>query len=225
MRTHRLFTLLDLLRGAVRPVSAAVLAGRLGVSSRTLYRDMATLQGMGAPIRGEAGVGYQLEPGFFLPPLHFDPQEMEAVMLGIRMVRARADATLADAAGRASAKLGAIMKAGDGDAYLRLPLRAVSRRTEEGDRAEPHLGGLREAIRARRLLRVVYRDLKERRSERNVRPLGLTVFDEVWLLTVWCEVKSDFRNLRVDRIEDLSDMGVRFRPEKGRRFEDYLETL
>lgn len=217
--------LLDLLRGAVAPVSAAVLAQRLGVSSRTLYRDMATLQAMGAPIRGEAGVGYQLEAGFFLPPLHFDPQELEAIMLGIRMVSARADTTLAEAAGRASAKLGATMKPGDGDAYLRLPLRAVSRRTEAGDRAEPHLGALREAIRARRLLHVVYRDLRDSRSERRVRPLGLTIFDEVWLLTVWCEVKSDFRNLRVDRIDALTDTGARFRPEKGRRFEDYLATL
>lgn len=225
MRTHRLFALLDILRGAVRPLSAEALAQQLGVSARTLYRDMATLQGMGAPVRGEAGVGYQLEPGFFLPPLHFDPQEMEALMLGVRMVRARADPALAEAAGRASAKLGAVMKDAQGDAYLRLPLRAVSRRSTEDENAERHLAILREAIRERRLLKLTYRDLREARSERLARPLGLTVFDEVWLLTVWCERKSDFRNLRVDRIESLADAGVRFRPEKGRRFEDYLSTL
>ncbi len=225
MRTHRLFTLLDLLRGETRPVSAATLAGRLGVSPRTLYRDMATLQAMGAPVRGEAGVGYQLEDGFFLPPLHLDAQEMEAVMLGVRLVRARADATLADAAARASAKLGAAMGDGRREAYLGIPLRAVSRRTEADDGAETHLAILREAIRSRRILRLVYRDLGERQGERLGLPLGLTVFDEVWLLTIWCEAKGDFRNLRVDRIVTLSDTGARFRPARGRRFEDYLATL
>ena len=225
MRIHRLLTLLDMLRGEIRPVSAATLAARLGVSPRTLYRDMVTLQAMGAPIRGEVGVGYQLEDGFFLPPLHLDAQEMEAVMLGVRLVRARADATLADAAARASAKLGAAMGDGRRESYLRIPLRAVSRRTEANDAAEAHLSILREAIRSRRTLRIAYNDLRDRQGERLGRPLALTIFDEVWLLTIWCEAKGDFRNLRVDRIQTLIDTGTRFRPERGRRFEDYLATL
>lgn len=98
MKSLRLFSLLDHLRSARRPVSAESLAQRLGVSTRTIYRDIASLQGIGAPIRGESGLGYQLEKGYFLPPLQFDAEEMEAIMLGLRLLAARrggaADSTM-----------------------------------------------------------------------------------------------------------------------------------
>ncbi|WP_049270436.1 helix-turn-helix transcriptional regulator, partial [Serratia marcescens] len=89
MRTVRLFSILEQLRGRQRPVSAEFLAQALDVSVRTIYRDMSTLQAMGAPIRGESGLGYQLEKGYFLPPLHFDANELEAIILGTRLIAAR----------------------------------------------------------------------------------------------------------------------------------------
>ena len=94
MRTERLFRLLDELRGRRHAVSAQVLAETLGVTMRTIYRDIATLQGMGAPIRGEGGVGYQLEKGYFLPPLRFDDNELDALIIGLRLAAARGDHAL-----------------------------------------------------------------------------------------------------------------------------------
>lgn len=225
MRTLRLFALLDHLRGRLSPVSAETLALDLNVSIRTIYRDMATLQAMGAPVRGEAGIGYQMERGYFLPPLQFDPDELEAIMLGTRLIAARGDSELADAARRVSAKVSATMDGDAGDTYTRLPLRAVSRQSEEDTKASVHLSFLRNAVRERALLDVHYVDLRDVRSQRIARPIGLTVFDDVWLLTIWCETKRDFRNLRVDRIEAVERTGQRFRPEVGKRFEDYLKTL
>ena len=124
MKTLRLFSLLDRLRSASTPVSAEVLADMLEVSPRTIYRDMATLVAMGAPVRGEAGLGYQLEKGYFLPPLHFDAEELEAVMLGERLVTARGDGALGAAAQPASGKISSTMQVGAGDRYKNLPLRA-----------------------------------------------------------------------------------------------------
>lgn len=197
----------------------------LGVSVRTIYRDMVTLQAMGAPVRGEPGVGYQLERGYFLPPLHLDHDEMDAVMLGMRLIAARSDAPLAAAARRASTKFAASMEPARQATYSNLPLRAVSKQTSESEGAKTHLTLLRDAIRRHLVLRIAYVDLSDKESERTVRPLGLTLFDSAWLLTGWCEARNAFRNFRVDRIASISGTGTTFRPEKGQRFEDYLKTL
>ena len=225
MRSLRLFALLDHLRGRSVPISADALAEMLGVSVRTIYRDMVTLQAMGAPVRGEPGVGYQLERGYFLPPLHLDHDEMDAVMLGMRLIAARSDAPLAAAARRASAKFAASMEPARQATYSNLPLRAVSRQTSESEGAKAHLTLLRDAIRRHLVLRIAYVDLSDNESERTIRPLGLTLFDSAWLLTGWCEARNAFRNFRVDRIASISGTGTTFRPEKGQRFEDYLKTL
>jgi predicted DNA-binding transcriptional regulator YafY len=225
MRALRLFALLDHLRGRLNPVSAEALAVDLNVSARTIYRDMATLQAMRAPVRGEAGIGYQMERGYFLPPLQFDADELEAIMLGTRLIAARGDSELSDAARLVSGKISGILEGEAGETYTRLPLRAVSRQSQETIKASAHLGFLRSAVREKAQLQILYLDLKEAKSQRIARPLGLTVFDHVWLLTIWCETKNDFRNLRVDRIEAVERTGKRFRPEVGKRFEDYLQTL
>ncbi|WP_312471568.1 MULTISPECIES: YafY family protein [Brucella] len=225
MKTLRLFSLLDRLRSASTPVSAEALADMLEVSPRTIYRDMATLVAMGAPVRGEAGLGYQLEKGYFLPPLHFDADELEAIMLGVRLVMARGDGDLGAAAQRVSGKISSTMQAGAGDRYKNLPLRAVSKLTEEHSKANLHLSFLRRAVRDRVVVTLEYLDLKDSITERIVRPLGLTMFDAVWLLTGWCESRNDFRNFRLDRISKVETAGQVFRHQKGQRFEDYLLTL
>ncbi|PLP59189.1 DNA-binding transcriptional regulator [Mesorhizobium loti] len=226
MRTLRLFELLDCLRSATAPVSAEELARKLEVSPRTIYRDMATLQAMGAPVRGESGLGYQLEKGYFLPPLHFDEDEMEAIMLGVHLVMARGDTTLASAAHRVSGKLGSTMHSQAELHYRNLPLRAYYRKTMEIDQANKLLPLMRRSIRKRMMLAVDYTDLSGKESrERLVRPLGLTLFDAVWLLTAWCEARNAFRNFRLDRIGKAEVTGTTFKNEKGKRFQDYLDAL
>ena len=156
MRTLRLFALLDHLRGRTEPVSAEMLAQELQVSVRTIYRDMVTLQAMGAPLRGEAGIGYQLEKGYFLPPLHFDPDELDALMLGTRLIASRGDEALAAAARRVSAKISAAIGHDKGENYSRLPLRAVARQNPENDKAAEHLTLLRVALRDKAVLQIRY---------------------------------------------------------------------
>ncbi|MDV6226425.1 WYL domain-containing protein [Nitratireductor aquimarinus] len=221
MRASRLFGLLEQLRMHRQPVSAAVLAETLGVSVRTIYRDIATLQSMGAPIRGEGGVGYQIERGYFLPPLHFDADELDAITLGMQLISARGDSDIKKAAARVAAKVDAIAPGGANGRVRQGDMIAYSKASE----AQRHLAALRRAVRERRRLEIVYLDLKDQQSTRRVRPLGLTAFDQVWLLTAWCDERDDFRNFRVDRLATVTETGARFAPQAGREFRDYLKTL
>lgn len=221
MRIIRLFQILDILRGRNRPVTAQALAEELNVTPRTIYRDMTTLSSMGAPIRGEAGIGYQIEPGFFLPPLHFDEDELDVLVLGLRMVSSRTDVTTQAAAERVMGKLGAMNTGRRSD--IERPLLAVG--TQAGNSKLGNLSLLRSAIRGRQYVEIDYVDLRNTPSSRIIRPLGLTAFESVWLLTAWCEVKNDFRDFRVDRVSMAKLTGALFKHENGKRFPDYLKTL
>jgi len=218
MRLFRLFQLLDELRLRQAPVTAQTLADDMEVSLRTLYRDIADLQAMGAPIRGEGGIGYVMESGYFMPSLRLDEDELQALALGVQLVAARADPRLAEAAVRATAKIASTVNENARRAFLASPMAAGPSATADA----PHLDVLREAIRQHTVLEIGYTSLSGKSSVRRARPLGLTVFDTVWLLTIWCETADDFRHLRVDRIDALRETGEQFRDERGKRFTDCL---
>lgn len=200
-RSARLLDLLQVLRRHRRPVTGKTLAAELGVSVRTLYRDIATLQGQGAPIEGEAGLGYVLQPGFLLPPLMLSQDEIEAVMLGIRWVAGRTDAKLAAAGRDALAKIGAVLPED-----LREAL-------DDNSLLVPRWGGeaidivdlsiLRDAIRRERVTVLQYRDVNGQDSERPVWPFALGFFEKTRMLVAWCELRQDFRHFRTDRITSV----------------------
>lgn len=221
MRTVRLFSILDQLRGRRTPISAERLADTLNVSVRTIYRDIGTLQSMGAPVRGEDGLGYQIEAGYFLPPLHFDPDELDALILGIRMVTARSDEKLGMAAARVLGKIESVLS--EERRPLDQPLLAVG--GSETKRQTYGLSVLKDAIRIRKKTVLEYRDKGGQHSRRTVRPLGLTAFERAWILTGWCEHRNDFRNFRLDRINSLEVTDEAFRREKGKEFSDYISSL
>lgn len=207
-RASRLLDLLQLLRRHRRPVSGADLAARLGISLRTLYRDIATLQAQGAQITGEAGVGYVLQPGFTLPPLMFTLDELEALGLGSRWVVARADARLAESAAQALAKISAVLPPAlrhelDSHALLVGPSATASA-------ADTLMASLREAIRGERKIGVTYRDLKGRESRRLLWPFALGFFDKVEVLVAWCELRQAIRNFRCDHIVALEMTDSRY---------------
>jgi predicted DNA-binding transcriptional regulator YafY len=199
-RSERLLDLVQTLRRHRRPVSGRALAGELGVSIRTLYRDIATLQGQGAPIEGEAGLGYVLKPGFFLPPLMLDDEQIEALVLGARWVAKQPDVRLAEAASDLLAKVAAVLPP-DLRETLDTTALMVGPRAEAAEGID--LGAVRQAIRRERKLGFSYRDAGGVRSARTVWPFALGFFDKVRVLVAWCETRQDFRHFRVDRIEEL----------------------
>jgi len=204
---------MQLLRRHRYPVPGAALASSLGVSLRTLYRDIAELQSQGAHIEGAPGLGYVLKPGFMLPPLMFSEEEIEAIVLGSRWVAKRTDGALADAAANALAKIAAVLPAD-----LRTSLEASTLLIGPGDPLPPmivNLTDIREAIRAERKLHLSYRDEAGRLSERVVRPFALGFFDRVRMILAWCELRDDFRSFRADRIEAMTVADTRY--PRGRR--------
>lgn len=197
-RSERLLLLLDVLRRHRRPVSGRVLADETGVSLRTLYRDIASLQAQGATIEGEAGVGYVLKPGFLLPPLMFSAEEMEAVMLGMKWVTNRGDEALRAAAGRALSRILAVLPPDFHPATLPSPLLVGPAAPQPEHMVEQAL--LRAAIRAERKLSIAYQDASGTRTQRIIWPFALAYFDHARVLLGWCETREDFRSFRTDRL-------------------------
>jgi len=197
-RADRLFQIVQHLRTR-RLTTARQLAAWLEVSERTIYRDIQDLSVSGVPVEGEAGSGYRMGREFEVRPIMFTFDEVEALVAGLRMVESWGGPALAAASRGALAKI-----------TLALP---VARR-EEVDRSRlfapdfhlrPEMGAVldlvRRAIGEQRTLTFEYRDKEGRPSARSVRPLGLYYWGATWTLAAWCEMRRDFRNFRIDRME------------------------
>jgi predicted DNA-binding transcriptional regulator YafY len=206
-RSERLLTLLQTLRRYRRPVSGATLAGETGVSLRTLYRDIASLQTQGADIEGEPGIGYVLKPGFMLPPMMFSQDEIEALVLGSRWVARAADSRLAAAGADALAKIAAVLPADMREAVEQATLVVSIRRVTE-DKAD--LAVIRKAIRTERIVQLSYGDVNGAISTRRIWPFALGYFDQVRIIMAWCELRQDFRHFRTDRIIDMAVLDARY---------------
>lgn len=218
-RSQRLLDLIQVLRRYRRPVAGASLAGELGVSLRTLYRDIETLKAQGAHIEGEAGVGYVLRPGFMLPPLMFSEEEIEALVLGSRWVSERADGPLGAAARNALAKIGAVLPSDLHDS-----LDASSLLIGPGEpipAGDAGLSSIRHAIRAERKLRITYVDKAGRGSKRTVWPFALAFFDRVRVLIAWCELRDGYRHFRTDNITMLHSLAERYPRRRAVLFKEW----
>lgn len=207
-RTQRLLDLIQILRRNRYPVTGAILAAELGISLRTLYRDIGTLQEQGASIDGEPGLGYILRPGFMLPPLMFSEDEIEALVLGSRWVADRGDARLGAAARNALAKITAILPsdlqhAPDASTLLVGPGAPIP----AGDLELPLI---RRAIKAECKLDITYCDLKGAESTRTIWPFALGFFDHARVIVAWCELRQTFRHFRADRISTLAMSELRY---------------
>lgn len=207
-KIERLFAVMDALRRHREPVTAAQLAREQGVSVRTLYRDVQTLVGLGAPIDGEAGIGYMLRPGFFLPPLTFSAEELEALTLGARWVGAQADPELAKAARNALGKIAAASRDDLRDRIDDTGLWPVLvRRSCE---PVPILKLIRHAMREEKALAMHYEDESGRASERTIWPVRLAFYDGKQIIAAWCCMRESFRHFRADRVTSLTLTEHRF---------------
>ncbi|MBI3898325.1 MAG: YafY family transcriptional regulator [Gammaproteobacteria bacterium] len=221
-RADRLFQIVTYLRGR-RLATARQLAEWLEVSERTIYRDIQDLSLSGVPILGEAGVGYTLKRGFDMPPLMFTHPEIEALVFGARMVEAWVGGALGDSARDALARIAAALPATMQRTLEHTPLFVPDFHFDPS--TLQRLDELRRAIADQRLLRMDYLDVEQKTSTRKIRPLGLCYWGKVWSLIAWCELRNDFRNFRIDRIQNLQAEDQRFAPEVGKRLNDFFETV
>lgn len=207
-RAQRLLDLLQVLRRHRRPVRGQILAEAVGVSLRTLYRDIASLQAQGAAIEGEAGVGYVLRPGFTLPPLMFTPEEIEALVLGSRWVVAHGDVRLAAAADDVLAKIAEVMPAERRDDVAAAALLVGPH--QRSDATDTLLVALRGAIRDERKMTIAYRDRDTAPTARTIWPFAIGYFQQSQVVAAWCELRQGFRHFRPDRIASFNVSQARY---------------
>jgi predicted DNA-binding transcriptional regulator YafY len=199
-RADRLFLIIHALRGRRTALQARALAQTLGVSLRTVYRDVADLQLSGVPIEGEAGVGYVLRKGSDIPPLMFTANELEALVVGSRFVRAFAGTQLAESAQSALLKIEAVLPPELRERATRTRIFAPVWRDQHREDFAALIDLLHAAILGNRVLRLEYRDESGNASTREVEPLCLSFWGGKWTLGAWCRLRQDFRNFRPDRI-------------------------
>lgn len=224
-RADRLFLLVNTLRGRRRAVPARVLADDLGVSLRTVYRDVADLQRSGVPIEGEPGVGYLLRKGADLPPLAFDADELEALIVGLRFARAFAGTRLGAASMRALLKIEAVVPP---ETYARargVAILAPGGRGERSSEFGQRLDGLNVAIGERRVLRVRYVTAEGEASLREIEPLCVLFWGGSWTIAGWCRLRGDFRQFRLDRMLDCEPTGEVYVPHPARNFDAMVRAL
>lgn len=220
-RADRLFQIVQFLRGG-RLVTAAMLAERLEVSERTIYRDITDLQSSGVPVDGEAGVGYLMRDGYDLPPLMFTRDEIVSLVAGARLLRAWGGAAMARAAEEALVKIETVLPDAEKRRADGVEIHAMAPEMTPEIRSMIDL--VERAIDGKRRLTLDYADVNGRKTERIVRPLGLWFWGKVWTLVAWCELRDDFRMFRLDRIASAKPNGE-FRQERGKTLADFYRMM
>jgi predicted DNA-binding transcriptional regulator YafY len=222
MRADRLLRLVQILRRARGPVTAARIAEELEITVRTVYRDVASLIGNGVPVIGEAGVGYVLGDGFDLPPLMFNADELEALMLGARLVEARGDRALSQAAADAVAKIAAVIPKSLRPILLDAPL--MSSHYTEPIAEKIDAGLIRQALREQRKLQLLYGNAEGETTNRVIWPLALGYLEDRRILIAWCELRNDYRHFRTDRISEVNVLPARLPEHRYRVLKRWLSV-
>ncbi|MGF9692977.1 YafY family protein [Rhizobium sp. 0TCS1.26] len=197
-KASRLFEIIQILRLARRPVTAATIAAQLEVTARSIYRDIAALQAMRVPIEGGRGIGYILRPGFTLPPLMLSIEESEAIVLALALLERTGDTELKQAAKQVTRKIAAAVPAPLAESFSRNALHAWGAVAPAPDAAD--LSTVRRAIRDEQKLLLDYRDELGRATERQIRPIALIYYSQTANIVGWCELRQAIRNFRVDRV-------------------------
>ena len=219
-RADRLIKITHFLRQRRQAVTAKQIAETFGICTRTVYRDIQCLMDANVPISGEAGVGYLIDKQYYLPPITFDADELEAIGLGISMVRQWTDNKFASKADSAFEKIQAVLPTSVQGELQQITTYAIPTRPPVPWTVS--FSDLRESIRAHRKICIVYTDEGKRDTSRTLRPLALFFFSPVWLLASWCEKRNDFRNFRLDRIQNLILCDDVFEDEKSKNLTAYM---
>lgn len=207
-RADRLFDIIQVLRLARTPLTAATIATELEVAARTVYRDIATLQARRVPIEGAAGIGYVLRRGYELPPLMFTEEEVEAIAVAVRLLPRIGDPGLVMAARNVLTKLAAVMP----DALrqrLAVPFHVSLRGAPAPSGVD--LSAIRAGIREARKISIEYVDGNGAASQRTIRPVAMEYYVDATLICAWCELRDDYRHFRADRIRSAQLLTADFR--------------
>lgn len=222
-KTHRLFQLMQVMRRLPAPVTAMQLVDELGVSVRTVYRDIEALRGLGAVIDGEAGFGYTLIEDAAMPPLAFTDDELEALVLGLRDVMVVGDPALANAAQSALGKLKSRLP--ERQAYRLQHAVLDARQFVRPPQPGIDVAILRRATWEEATIEFSYEDGAGAATRRQADPLGIVYMQNSHMLMGWCHLRQDFRVFRLDRMRNMTLTGNSFRPNRVPMLRDHTARL
>lgn len=221
-RADRLFQIVQLLRTR-KQMTALQLAESLEVSERTIYRDVQDLSFTGVPIISETGVGYSLDKSYNLPPITFSESELESLLVGARMVQGWTDKHMAAEATRAIERIESILPE-----HLKSTLESIEMLVPTfhifSDVSEK-MPWLRSAIKEQKKIEISYQRADGEYSDRIIWPLGLFFWGNVWTLVAWCELRNDYRQFRIDRMQKLKVLESGFLTAQNQTLKNYLLTV
>lgn len=219
-KSDRLFQLTNLLRRP-QPISAQQLAQELNVSVRSVYRYIDDLSVNGIPVYGEAGRGYRLQDNFELPALNLTPDELDALLVGVRIVSGWTGTELPASAHSLLHKIySGLSDAMKHRAQVNIFVPAMRDRQEESKYWEQ----LRLAIRDQHKIHVQYLTQEGILSSRQLYPLGLFYWGGKWTLGAWCTLRSAYRDFRIDRIQGLTMLDETFETSENLSLVSYIKT-
>jgi len=210
-----------------RLIRASEMAEKFGVSLRTVYRDIRTLEEAGVPIISEAGLGYSLVSGYNLPPIHFTQEEANTMLLGAKVLEPFSDASVQKAYGNALDKIRAVLKTVQKDELEVLDQQVKVLQSFAGPQnVTENLVKIQQALIGRHVIEIAYNSsYKGEHSKRKVEPIGLTFYGNYWHLIAWCQLRSGYRDFRTDRIDEITFTMDSFKLNSHLGLEEYLENL
>jgi predicted DNA-binding transcriptional regulator YafY len=222
-RSDRLFDIIQCLRTARGPMTAAALAEELEVAVRTVYRDIATLQARRVPIEGAPGLGYMLRRGFDLPPLMFNEEEIEAIIVGARMLSRTGDPALQAAADSVLSKVTVVLPDALRAQLIAAPVYVAAKGAPTAERVD--LAAVRQAIRDEKKLEIEYVDEKGIETRRTIWPIAIAYYVQATLIGAWCELRKDYRHFRADRISAFQVLEERYPADDGKLMAEWLRQV
>ncbi|CAM3944510.1 MULTISPECIES: helix-turn-helix transcriptional regulator [Pseudoalteromonas] len=221
-KSERLFQLVNILKSRRFAITASDLAARLDVSERTIYRDIQHLQSSGVPVAGEAGVGYLITE-YDLPPMMFTLEELQALLLGSNMVSAWTDPQLAANAQAAITKINAVLPEKLKQQVDELPYIVPSFSHDKSQQQTTLL--LRQAIANKTCIEFHYIDVNQQSTHRIAEPLGLVYWGAKWTLIAYCQLRTDYREFRLDRIQAITPVCKVFVTHPQKNLAHYIELV
>lgn len=222
-KATRILQTMHYLRSNPAPIKAQDMANDMGVSLRTIYRDIESLRAAGAIIDGEAGFGYSLIEDTALPPMMFNHDEIEALVLGLREVQAIADPVLVKAAQDAMTKLKASLPNSMQHHLEHASLHA--KRFQPRPKITIDVTALRREIKNEVMIEITYADKNAKNTKRTIKPLSIVFMETALMVLAWCELRNDYRAFRVDRISSVAITDKSFRPNRVPLLREYLKQL
>ena len=209
-----------------RLVTASQLAEKHGVTVRTIYRDIRTLEKSGIPITVEEGKGYSLMEGFHLPPIRFTEDEANALITAEHIVSKSKDRSFSDNYSNAVTKIKSVLKYSQvGKADL-LADRIFYREDHQEEKSSDLLMKIQSAITNFRILQIEYLSQADNLTDREIEPFALYSTHGNWLLIAFCRLRNEFRAFRIDLIQKLTSQNETFSAHDmtlEKYFEEYVQ--